>query len=152
LTQCSGRSWPHCACRPGSEWTAAKRAEAATRAFHDIISADDPMRTVENRGASALNRICPNCSSQSISVTELIFSDAICANCDHLVRVHWLFRTVFFVAIFIATLLTVLVVLVDQGLYAAILMFTVPIGALGFIKARFSPLVSESQNSARENS
>jgi hypothetical protein len=33
--------WPHCACRPGSEWTAAKRAEAATRAFHYIISADD---------------------------------------------------------------------------------------------------------------
>ena len=100
------------------------------------------MRTVENRGASALKRKCPNCSSESISVTELIFSDAICANCDHLVRVHWLFRVVFFLAILIATSLTILVVLVDQGLYAAILMFTVPIGALGYIKARFSPLAA----------
>jgi hypothetical protein len=76
----------------------------------------------------------------------------MCANCDHLVRVHWLFRAVFHVAILIATILTVVIVLIDQGIYAAILLFTVPIGALGYIKARFSPLVTESRESARENS
>jgi hypothetical protein len=51
----------------------------------------------------------------------------------------------------IATILTVVVVLVDQGFYAAILLFTVPIGALGYIKARFSPLVTESRKSAQES-
>lgn len=99
-----------------------------------------------------MNRTCPNCASESISVNELIFSDVMCANCDHLVRVHWLFRAVFHVAILIATILTVVIVLIDQGIYAAILLFTVPIGALGYIKARFSPLVTESRESARENS
>ena len=98
-----------------------------------------------------MNRSCPNCSSESISVTELIFSDVVCANCDRLVRVHWLFRVVFHLVIVIATILTVVVVLVDQGFYAAILLFTVPIGALGYIKARFSPLVTESRKSAQEN-
>ena len=115
------------------------------------MAADDPSRTLGTRGASALNRNCPNCSSESISVTELIFSDVVCANCDHLVRVHWLFRAFFHVVIVIATILTVVVVLVDQGFYAAILLFTVPIGALGYIKARFSPLVTESRKSAQES-
>jgi hypothetical protein len=57
------------------------------------------------------------------------------------VGVHWLFRSVFFVIILVATLLTAFVVLIDQGLYAALLMISVPIGATGFIKARFCPLV-----------
>lgn len=125
--------------------------EAACRQNCGSISATDPLRTLGTRGASALNRNCPNCSSESISVTELIFSDVVCANCDHVVRVHWLFRAVFHVVILIATILTVVIVLVDQGFYVAILLFTVPIGALGYIKARFSPLVTESRESAREN-
>ena len=88
-----------------------------------------------------LNRKCPNCSSDSISVTGLIFSNVVCANCGQLVGVHWFFRAVFFVIILVATLVTVFVLLVDQGFYAALLLFSVPIGAIGFIKARFSPLV-----------
>jgi hypothetical protein len=51
------------------------------------------------------------------------------------------FRAVFFVVILAVTLLTGLFVLVDQGIYAAILMISLPIGAIGFIKARFCPLV-----------
>ncbi len=88
-----------------------------------------------------LTRNCPSCSSESISVTELILSDVTCTNCGLLVGVHWLFRTIFFVIILAATLLTAFVFLIDQGLYAALLMISVPIGALGFIKARFCPLV-----------
>lgn len=116
------------------------------------MTADDPLRSIECRGDSALKRKCPNCSSESISVTDLIFSDVVCANCDHLVQVHWLFKMIFFIAILVATLLTIFVVLIDQGLYAAILMFTVPIGALGYIKARFSPLVTNRRESASKNS
>ena len=112
-------------------------------------------RTVEKRGAKALNRKCPNCSSESISVTGLILSDVICTTCGQLVGVHWLFRSVFFVIILVATILTAFFVLIDQGLYAALFMISVPIGALGFIKARFCPLVLkrpklESQDSTGE--
>jgi len=71
----------------------------------------------------------------------LILSDVVCTQCGQSVGVHWLFRSVFFVIILVATLLTVFVVLIDQGIYAALLMFSVPIGAIGFIKARFCPLV-----------
>ncbi len=88
-----------------------------------------------------LSRICPNCSSESISVTGLILSDVTCTNCSLLIGVHWLFRSIFFVIILAATLLTALIFLIDQGLYAALFMISVPIGALGFIKARFCPLV-----------
>ena len=110
---------------------------------------------MEKRGAKALNRKCPNCSSESISVTGLILSDVVCTNCGQLVGVHWVFRSVFFVIILVATILTAVVVLIDQGLYAALLMISVPIGAIGFIKARFCPLVlkrpkPESQDSSAE--
>ena len=110
---------------------------------------------MEKIGATTLNRKCPNCSSESISVTGLILSDVACTNCGQLVGVHWLFRSVFFVIILVATLLTAVVILMDQGLYAALLMISVPIGAIGFIKARFCPLVlkrlkPESQDSSAE--
>lgn len=71
----------------------------------------------------------------------LIVSDVTCPQCGRQVGVHWFFRTVFFIVILLATILTVLIVLADQGLYAALLMISLPIGAIGFIKARFSPLV-----------
>ena len=97
---------------------------------------------------------CPHCKEDvnTVSYRELqggfwgrryIYFCASCppTNCSQLVGVHWLFRSVFFVIILVATLFTVSVVLIDQGLYAALLMISVPIGAIGFIKARFCPLV-----------
>ena len=98
-----------------------------------------------------MNRRCPGCSSETVPVSGLILSDVLCATCGRRVGVHWLFRSVFFVIISIVTLFTVFVVLVEQGLYAALLMFSVPIGAIGFIKARFSPLVIRRQRSDHEN-
>ena len=71
----------------------------------------------------------------------MIISDVTCNACGQLVGVHWVFKAVFFVIILAVTSLTVIVVLVDQGVYAALLIFSVPIGAIGFIKARFCPLV-----------
>lgn len=88
-----------------------------------------------------MNRTCPNCSDKGVSVTRLMVSDTYCANCGEIIGIHWFFRAIFFVVILIATLITGFVVLVDQGPYAALLMITVPIGAIGIIKARISPLV-----------
>ena len=53
---------------------------------------------------------------------------------------HKLFRVVFFVAILSVTVPSTLAVLAQQGVYAALLWVPFPIGALGFIKARFCPL------------
>jgi len=92
-----------------------------------------------------LNRKCPNCSRNSISVSGMIVSDVNCHACGQLVGVHGIFRAVFFVIILAVTSLVAIVVLVDQGVYAALLMITVPIGAIGFIKARYCPLVSKSR-------
>lgn len=70
-----------------------------------------------------------------------MLSDTYCASCNEIIGIHWLFRAIFFVLILAATLITGFVVLVDQGPYAALLMITVPVGAIGIIKARISPLV-----------
>ena len=129
--------------------------KAATRLVRHSLAGNDPKQAVGKRGAKVLSRNCPNCSSESILITELILSDVTCTNCGQLVGVHWLFRSVFFVIILVATLLITFVVLIDQGFYAALIMISVPIGALGFVKARFCPLVlkgpkPESQNSSAE--
>ena len=92
-----------------------------------------------------MTRRCPHCSSDSIPVSDLILSDVTCPRCRQRIGVHWLFRAVFFVLVTVTTLLTGFVVAVDQGLYAALLVISVPIGAIGFIKARFSPLVVRPQ-------
>lgn len=46
----------------------------------------------------------------------------------------------FSVVIFIAAVTTTFVVLIQLGLYAALLWFTLPVGALSYLKARFGPL------------
>jgi ABC-type transport system involved in cytochrome c biogenesis permease component len=81
----------------------------------------------------------------------LILSDVECASCGQVIGVQWAFRAVFFAIILIATLFTILVVLADQGLYAALLMMTLPIGAIGFIKARYSPLVVRKRKAGAES-
>lgn len=86
--------------------------------------------------------MCPNCCAESIPVPGLILSDVNCEDCGKTIGVQWLFRTVFSLVMFATSAVVGFVVLVDQGLYAAILMISFPIGAIGFIKARFCPLVT----------
>ena len=93
-----------------------------------------------------LNRKCPGCSEESVSVSGLILSDVFCTNCGQLVGVQWVLKTIFFLVILIATIALGIVVLEDQGLYAALLMISLPIGAIGYIKARYCPLVVRKQN------
>ena len=115
-------------------------SKAATQVINCWQAAADPKQPVKTRGISGLNRKCPNCLNESISVPGLIVSNVDCTSCRQLVGVHWLFRAVFFVIILAVTAVTTIVVLADQGIYAALLMFSVPIGAIGFVKARFCPL------------
>jgi hypothetical protein len=79
-------------------------------------------------------------------------SRVVCANCNRLIGVHWLFRVLFFIVIFPAAVLTALVVFVDQGLYAALLFVSLPIGAIGYIKARVSPLTVQRQMEPQQRS
>ncbi len=58
-----------------------------------------------------------------------------------MVGVHWLFGGFFYVIIFIVAAVTTIIVLSQFGIFAAILWFSFPVGAIGFLKARFSPLV-----------
>jgi len=50
---------------------------------------------------------------------------------------------VFFALIFVTTTLSTIAVLAQQGLYAALIWLPFPIGAIGYVKARFCPLVTK---------
>ena len=84
-------------------------------------------------------------------MSELILSDAYCQNCQSRVGIQWFFRITFFLVTLIATVAVGLIVLVAEGLYAALLVISVPIGAIGFIKARFCPLVVRDPEPAAGN-
>lgn len=117
---------------------------------HAHVSAQDRRASWKNYCEKALNRKCPSCSSNALPVTQLIVSDIQCCVCGRTVGVHWAFRAVFFVLILAATVALGLIVLIDQGLYAALLIVSLPIGAIGFVKARFCPLVVRKQQHSTE--
>ena len=85
-------------------------------------------------------------------VSELILSDAMCSKCGQLIGVHWAFRAIFSVIILAATVVVGLLVLARLGIYAALLMISLPIGAIGFIKARYCPLVIRKHQPGAERS
>ncbi len=89
------------------------------------------------------HRTCPACSQPTIPIAGLLVAHARCPNCDSLVGPHWFFGSLFFLVILIATFASSIAVLSQFGIYAAILWFSFPIGAIGYLKARFSPLVSK---------
>ena len=62
---------------------------------------------------------------------------------------HWLASVGFAAVITAVTLATTLMVLIQMGLYAALLWFPFPIGALGYLKARFCPLEAKQKRAER---
>lgn len=86
------------------------------------------------------HRTCPSCSERSIPISSMLTSNAHCPNCNSLVGPHWLFGSGFYAIIFLVTFTTTAIVLSQFGIYAAILWFSFPIGAIGYLKAKFSPL------------
>lgn len=69
-----------------------------------------------------------------------------------MVGVHWVFRAFFFIVVLAATIAVGLVVLATQGVYAALLLISLPIGALGFVKARCCPLVVKDRGPGKASS
>ena len=92
--------------------------------------------------AGKMQRSCPNCSAPAIPVSELLFRECRCPNCRVGVRVNRLVSALFTLAIVVVTVGTSLAVLSLFGIYAVILWFAFPIGAIGYLKARFCPLVA----------
>ncbi len=89
---------------------------------------------------NAMKRKCPGCSSDTISVKELLFGDCRCKSCRQVIGVHRVASVFASFAIFTVAIVTTLIVLIELDLWAALLWFTLPVGALSYVKARFCPL------------
>ncbi len=87
-----------------------------------------------------MNRNCPNCSSSTISITELLFGDCRCKSCLRVIGVPRIVSAIASFVIFSVAIVTTLIVFVALDMWAALLWFTLPVGALSYIKARFCPL------------
>ena len=86
------------------------------------------------------DRECPNCCERTIPVSRLLVSNYWCRSCGAQIGTHWLYGTLFNFLIIVVTLFSTISILAGQGLYAAILLFPLPIGAIGYLKARFCAL------------
>ena len=87
-----------------------------------------------------MRRTCPNCSANAIAAADLIFGDCRCPACGVRVRVNRIFSLLFSLVIIAVTVGSSVAVFSMFGIYAVILWFAFPIGAIGYLKARFCPL------------
>lgn len=93
-----------------------------------------------------MRRQCPVCDRQSIAVGDILFHPAECRACKALVGVHRVASGGFAFLVTVVTLVSSLIVLLEMGLYAALLWFPFPIGALSYVKARFCPLEAKPED------
>ena len=75
-------------------------------------------------------------------MTELLFGSYPCPMCRFEVRVNRFASALFTLVMIAVTIGTSLMVLALFNIYAVILWFAFPIGAIGYLKARFCPLVA----------
>lgn len=87
-----------------------------------------------------MKRKCPNCSASTISVDRILFGNCRCETCGKVIGVHRIATRLFSVLILIVTSVTTFLVFLQMGFFAALVWFSLPIGAVSFIKARYSPL------------
>lgn len=85
-------------------------------------------------------RTCPNCSSASISTTDLLVGSVRCSACSARVGMNRFISLLFSILIVVVTVVTSYMVLSLFGIYAVIVWFIFPVGAIGYLRARFSPL------------
>ena len=93
-----------------------------------------------------MNRECPACSERSIPVSKVLLSDFYCPACATRIGFHWAIKLAFAAVIVPVTLISTVMVLVQMGLYAAILWAPFPIGSISYIKARLCPLVTRADD------
>jgi hypothetical protein len=111
--------------------------------YNSDISHAERRRTAgasTDRRLIVLNRVCPSCFAESVPVTELLVSCVRCPECRAAVGPHRLFSWPLNLLTFLVTFLSTIAVLAQFGIYAALLWFPFPVGTLGYLKARFSPL------------
>ena len=93
---------------------------------------------------AALAKVTVRGLTRTEPVTRIVFYFAVLAMLISSVPLFWAWQTPswreFGILIFMVTLFSTLVILNSQGLYAAILMLPLPIGAIGYLRARFCPL------------
>lgn len=82
-------------------------------------------------------------------VSGVLFSPYRCPNCQSMVRISGLAAATFNGLILIATIVTTSMVFLQAGLYAAIVWLPFPVGALSYLKARFSRLEASGQGPGR---
>ena len=87
-----------------------------------------------------MQRVCPNCSQRSIPAAELLVGESRCRACGKTVRANRAVSFLFSILILVVTLVTSYMVLSLFGIYAVIVWFIFPIGAIGYLRARFCPL------------
>ena len=85
-------------------------------------------------------RTCPNCSATSIPVRDLLVGAIRCNVCAAHIGFNRFVSLMFSVLIVIVTLATSYMVLSLYGIYAVVVWFIFPIGAIGYLRARFCPL------------
>ena len=98
-----------------------------------------------------MNRECPNCSARSIRVNDVLFSNCRCVHCKRNVGVHSVVVAFFSLLIFLTSAISTVMVFLQMGVYAALLWFTVPVGALSYLKARFGPLETKTDTDRLAN-
>lgn len=99
-----------------------------------------------------MKRTCPNCSRNTISVRELLFGDCRCAGCGRVIGVHRVAGALSSIFIFAVAIVTTLIVLIELDIWAALLWFTLPVGALTYLKVRYCPLETRPQSLNSEGS
>ena len=93
-----------------------------------------------------MKRNCPNCSAPTIEVAKLLVGEIVCANCRSTVGVNRFASLLFSALIVVVTVVTSIMVLAMFGIYAVVVWFIFPIGAISFLRARYSPLEARQQS------
>lgn len=87
-----------------------------------------------------MNRVCPSCSRKRIPVASLIMSQTWCPACGAHIKVRKFYAVLFFIVTFVVAAISFVSIMAQQGIYAALIFLPLPIGAIGYVKARFCPL------------
>jgi uncharacterized protein (DUF983 family) len=87
-----------------------------------------------------MNRTCPNCSAASISTRDLLVTTVRCSVCAAHIGLNRFVSLLFSILIVVVTVVTSYMVLSLFGIYAVIVWFIFPVGAIGYLRARFCPL------------
>ena len=85
-------------------------------------------------------RDCPACKKDSISLGSILLSNCECPSCRRIIGVHSVVAAFTYPIIILAAVISSMIVYAYFGYTHAIVLFPVPLGALGYIVARYSPL------------